>query len=187
LREQFVFKNLSPERGQISEALASYNVNASQISLDSAQLTGVNLEGVLVHAALLNGADLDGANLQGADFSFSQFYRASFIRAKMFGATMVAANFTGADFSYAEFSNNEFSNNEFNQSIFVDANIPGARFTNDALDKSLKGVWARRDILPTNYPYSLVLCDFNSEIDFRNRRPSECKIRENINESDEAG
>lgn len=126
-------KALSPERGQLLQALVFMNIDSGSFAqiiqsgifaradLRGARLKGSDLSGINLQEANLRDADLSGANLKGADLK----------KANLWGANLNQANLNNANLIDVE-----LSWAQLNEATLRLANLNGANLTNAQLRKA---------------------------------------------------
>lgn len=202
LRHQFVFPNLSPERGLLLEelvrnnvAVAGYDFAFAQLDgsvLRKSNLTAVRLFGASLVGADLSESDLNNAILADANLEMTYFAGANLVEAQLDGAnlnltnfqavnlnsaTLISVTFNNANFEYSVLMEADFTNAKGNGASLGFANISGANFfQSDATFLNTQEAWAWTDTpaTPPNESFAYKRCKFESEKHVREERPNDC-------------
>ncbi|WP_371168810.1 pentapeptide repeat-containing protein [Aliiroseovarius sp. 2305UL8-7] len=197
LRGQFRFVFLSPERGQLFEALIQNDVRIRSGDYSFAQLDGSDLSGAYVTGANLSSASLIEAQLHRAifasvDFSLadltgayvgeayvhdSSFAGGLLTEANFHGSTIGLGRFKGADMRRVNFSYSDIGESDFAEAQLDDASFSGVHFLlTDFSDASVEATdwsdaWAWSDEAPIGLqsPPPLYLC--NPEVRLNTETP----------------
>ncbi|WP_299768233.1 pentapeptide repeat-containing protein [uncultured Tateyamaria sp.] len=170
LRDQFDFPTVSPERGQMLQALVSANVALSGLDFSWAQLDGADLSAADLSGASLSNADFRGAilgnvkiissNLRAANFEdavlfFAQLDRtflsgANFADASLNLASLKEVNLSKANLRNTDLTDANLQGADLFQADLIDTQLTGADLTDvDASGTNLTGAWAWADDPPT--------------------------------------
>lgn len=197
LRHQFVFQNLSPERGQLFETLLLNRVFTGAYRFWNAQLTGADLARRDLSWARLKRADLAHAKLEESDLKYARFeesdleaaklndadmYNTIFVDAVMDAATLERANLERAILTRASLKGANLGGANLRGASLVSANLRGANlsgvdFTDAMLDDTdFSQVWAWRHLPPRGLARGkkIILCDFDEVNDHLWKKPKDC-------------
>jgi hypothetical protein len=165
ITEQFIFPELSPERGLLLITLIRNDVDLWGINFGHANLANRKLRDAYLVGADLNGSDFTNSNLNSA---------------KLMGADLSHTSFAGTQLINADLSRTILSGTDFSNSVMFHTNLSGARFRDVIiLDADISQAWAWRDDPPfvgPNVPaLNILTCDFDSLKDTRSRKPKQCE------------
>lgn len=187
LRDQFDFPTVSPERGQVLQALVRSKVALLGFDFSWAQLDGAELPATDLNAANLSYADFSGAVLSNAKIMSSNLRAANFENAVLFFARMDRSFLAGADFTGASLNSASLREVNLSQAILhetdltdvdlrganlfraelVDTQLTGADFSGvDMSDTDMSGAWAWADDPPRGLSDTLMisLCVFPGDV-----------------------
>lgn len=128
---------LSPERGQLLQALAKSNFDSNtyakiyqEATFRQADLKGADLEGANLKGVDLNDADLKGVNLKGSDLRGAFMWRTDLGFSLLQNADFSDANVPMGYFQFANLSGANLSNANLWRSDFTEANLSNANLQN---------------------------------------------------------
>ncbi|WP_147105528.1 pentapeptide repeat-containing protein [Tateyamaria sp. syn59] len=123
LRGQFDFPTLSPERGQVLQALVAGSVSLQGFDFSSAQVQGADL----------SAGDLVSANLFQADFRNSILGNANFTSSNLIGADLEDAVLFNARLDRTNLSHANLTKASLNQAMMEEVNLESANLSNTDL------------------------------------------------------
>ena len=129
LREQFEFVSLSPERGQLFQALGQSKVAISGVDFSFAQLWNLRAASQDLSGVNLIGSDIRNGRLSNILLSNSQLDRASLTNSQL-----EQVNMDGASLRRAEMQLASLQHSQLNNTTFDGANLGKSRFDNVVME-----------------------------------------------------
>lgn len=118
---------------QLKESYKKGRRDFSNIRVVGADLSGSNWSGSIFRNSNFEGTSFSYCNLTDADFSGAQLNIGGFLRSNLTRASFKKAEISFISFENATFDNTNFQGSVLRYSIFFEANIGAADFTNASM------------------------------------------------------